>query len=127
MHDPALLQQGESRNPDRTQPFLSERQPIRRMPDDLKGEATAVTRIREFAARWSTQGQAAQHKRASVKRKILFPGLTLSPDDLNQFKLLEPAFTDAEARQDFAYRSERRTWRTRAIIEQNGGGTHKEL
>jgi hypothetical protein len=87
------------------------------MPDNVKGEVTAVTRIRELAARWSTQGQAAQHKRAGMKRKLLFSGLTLFPDDLDQFKLLEPAFTDAEARQDSAYRSERRTRLAKAIIE----------
>ena len=68
------------------------------MPDNLKGEVTPVARIRELAARGSTQGQAAKHKRAGMKRKLLFSGRTLFPDDLNQFKLLEPAFTDAEAR-----------------------------
>ena len=87
------------------------------MPESVEGEITAVTRIRELAARRSTQGQAAQHKRAGMKRKLLFPGLTLFPYDLDLFKLLEPAFTDAEAGQDFAYRSERRTRLARAIIE----------
>jgi len=52
-----------------------------------------------------------------VERQFLFPGITLFQNDLDQFKLLEPAFGDAETRQDFAYRGERRTQYAWAIIE----------
>jgi hypothetical protein len=40
---------------------------------------------------------AAQYEGPSVKCHVLLPGLALFPDDLDQFKLLKPMSSDAEA------------------------------
>ena len=96
------------------------------MPDNVKGDLTAVPRICELTARRSAEGHAAQYKGPGVERQVLFPGLALLPNDLDQFKLLEPASSDAEARQDFAYWRERRTRYVKAVIEWTWSGSHKQ-